>query len=210
MKRWLPPLLLVLFAALWWLAHLGSAPLAATAPGAAEACRMLMVPEQLQGVSQSAQAAPPFRVGDANLSPLAGFSIAARVLGREDYSLGRESDYSPTDLALGWGPMAEPGMAERLSISQGARAYRYSWGSEGPPLPPETIATHSANMHLVPADESVARALSEVREGELVLLHGWLLRIDADDGWHWQSSMTRGDVGDGSCELVLVCAVGAR
>ena len=38
---------------------------------------------------------------------LAGFSVEARVLGREDYRFDREADYAPTDLALGWGRMTE-------------------------------------------------------------------------------------------------------
>jgi hypothetical protein len=153
---------------------------------------------------------PPFRLGNATVTPLAGFSLEARVLSREDYGFGTEAQFSPTDLALGWGPMAEPGLAERLSISQGGRFYRYSWGAEGPPLPAPTIASNSANMHLIPANAAVAEALDDVDPGEVVRLDGWLVRIDLDGGWHWQSSLTRDDVGDGACELVYVCALEAR
>jgi hypothetical protein len=210
MARWLPPLVLLLLAALWWLAHVNSAPLAATGTGATDACRVLVPAGALVDVVQTSQSAPAFRAGDARITPLAGLSVVARVLGREDYSLDRESAYSPTDLALGWGPMAAPGMAERLSVSQAGRAYRYRWGNEGPPMSPDDIATHSANMHLVPADATVAAALARVRAGEQIHLEGWLVRIDADDGWHWASSMSRADVGDGSCELVLVCTIAPR
>jgi hypothetical protein len=141
------------------------------------------------------------------VSPLAGISLQARVLGREDYRLGRTADYSPTDLALGWGPMAEPGLAERLNISQGGRWYRYRWGGEGPPIAPEAIARNSANMHMVPVDAGIARRLAQVRPGDVVRVHGWLVAIDGSDGWHWRSSLSRDDTGDGACELVLVCAI---
>src|SRR5205085_809537 len=70
---------------------------------------------------QTAQSAAPFRAGNATLTPLAAFSVSARVLSREDYSFGRESGFSPTDLALGWGPMSAPGMAERLDVTQRGR-----------------------------------------------------------------------------------------
>jgi hypothetical protein len=146
-------------------------------------------------------------MGDASVSALAGFSLQARVLSREDYSLGRESAYSPTDLALGWGPMSEPGMAKKLHLHQGGRGYHYQWSGDGPPIPLNQIIRNSANMHMVPADTQVARALAGIDEGDTVRIDGWLIRIDADGGWRWQSSLSRDDSGDGACELVLVCSI---
>jgi len=212
LPRWLVLTLLVLCALLWWAAHRNSAPLAATSngTGVADACHALMVPGPLDDAMQTEQSAPPFRLGNATITPMAGFSVAARVLSREDYHFGRESQYSPTDLALGWGPMSAEGMAERLNVSQGGRWYRYQWSGDGPPMPPAQIALNSANMHMVPADSSAASALAHVHAGELVRVDGWLVRIDSDDGWHWKSSMSRGDVGAGACELVLVCSLSAR
>lgn len=152
----------------------------------------------------------PFRLGRANVTPLAGLSLEARVLSREDYSSGAEAEFSPTDLALGWGPMAAEGIADRLDVTQGGRWYRYRWGAEGPPLPPAQIVRNSANMHLIPADATVAAALAGVRAGDTVRVDGWLVRIDRDDGWRWRSSLRRDDRGNGSCELVYVCALRAR
>ena len=195
-------------AALWWLAHRNSAPLAAITAdaGAANACRVLQVPVELAGAVQTDQAAPPFRAGDASVTPLAAFSIAARVLSREDYHFGRESDYSPTDLALGWGPMSAPGLRDRLAVTQGGRWYHYRWEGD-PPLPPAVIASHSANMHMVPANASVARTLAGLRAEDAIRLDGWLVRIDSDSGWRWSSSLSRDDTGPGACELVFVCTL---
>ena len=61
-------------------------------------------------------------------APVAGFSIDARVLSREEYAVGREADLSPLDLALGWGPMRRDDVLSQLKISQGARFYTYRWG----------------------------------------------------------------------------------
>ena len=168
-------------------------------PAFADAAQPLQSP-----VPGSAQ---PFLLDGARVSPLAGFSLEARVLSREDYRFGQEARFSPTDLALGWGPMAAEGLTDRLSVSQGGRWYRYRWGAGGPPLPPQTIARNSANMQLVPADAAVARRIAAVEPGQVVRLHGWLVRIDDPSGWHWQSSMSREDSGAGACELVLVCAL---
>lgn len=152
---------------------------------------------------------PPFRLGEFTIAPLAGFSAEARVLSREDYRFGPESALSPTDLALGWQRMADPAVYDRLDISQSGRWYHYRWGSEGPPLPVDEIVRSSANMHLVPADQNVARALDRVREGQTVRLQGWLIEVRRDDGWTWRSSLTREDSGSGACELIYVCALSA-
>lgn len=214
MPRWLLILVLGLFATLIWVSISGSAPSAATAMTGSGAV-VCQPPPQFSDSNQPLQSEvagkmPPFRLGAATVSPLAGFSLQARVLAREDYSFGKESDYSPTDLALGWGPMAEPGMAKRLQVSQGSRFYRYRWGSEGPPMAPDQIISHSANMHMVPADRIVARSLARINAGDVVRISGWLVRIDGDDGGHWQSSLSRDDSGAGACELIFVCSIQTR
>ena len=213
MPRWFWIGLLVVGIALW-LAMRGPAapePAQSLDGGSGVRCQL---PPAWSGADNPRQSdddgMAPFRLGRAQVTPLAGFSLEARVLSRKDYGTGEESEFSPTDLALGWGPMAEEGMADRLSISQGGRWYRYRWGSEGPPLPPSQIVRHSANMHMVPADEAVADALDAVHTGDTVEVHGWLVRIERDDGWKWKSSTTRHDSGNGSCELVYVCSLRTR
>lgn len=148
----------------------------------------------------------PFELAAARLQPLAGFSVEARVLSRRDYRRGRESELSPTDLALGWGAMAVEGMAQRLDVSQSGRWYHYQWSGQAP-LPPREIARSSANMHLIPADAAAAATLREIREGERVRIDGWLVEADAPDGWRWRSSLSRDDTGAGACEVVYACSI---
>lgn len=149
---------------------------------------------------------PALSMEGATLQPLAGFSIEARVLGREDYRMGREADFSPTDLALGWGRMTEDAVLGQLQISQGGRWYRYSWKND-PPIPLGEIVRSSANMHMLPADDAVAAALGDVEAGDRVRIDGWLVQVNAPDGWRWRSSLTREDSGGGACEVVYVCSV---
>ena len=211
MPRWLWVLLLGLLLALWFTGRHGRTPMTASS-ATGNGAVICPLPPGLSDTdqprqSQVAGSMAPFRLGNATISPLAGFSLQARVLSREDYSIGRTSDYSPTDLALGWGPMSVPGMAQKLRVSQGGRWYRYGWGSEGPPIPLRQIVGNSANMHMVPADIAAARSLERVGAGDVVRIDGWLIRIDGDEGWHWQSSLSREDSGAGACELVLVCSI---
>lgn len=151
----------------------------------------------------------PSQRGDFTLTPLADFEIEARVLSRADYSFDTESALSSIDLALGWGRMSDSAVIARLDIAQSARFYSYRW-RDSPPIPPAEIVRSSANMHLIPADDVVARALQRVHEGALVTLRGQLVAATRADGWHWTSSLTREDSGAGACELVLVRDVERR
>ncbi len=136
------------------------------------------------------------------LTPLEEFNIEARVLGTEHYSMDRESDLAPVDLALGWGRMSDEAILKDISISQSSRFYY--WHVDNFPIPRQEIETHSANMHMIPADSSMEETLKTVRPGQLVSLSGYLVEAKAPDGWKWRSSLTRNDTGRGACELVLV------
>jgi len=199
----------------WWLwlhpAHRPAPAMTGAIHERAGGCTM--PPQVTAGEAPLQTAVPPGlalpAVAGAALAPLAGFSVDARVLGREDYRLGREADYSPVDLALGWGRMADDAVLARLSISQGGRWYRYRWQGE-PPIPVAEIVRSSANMHMIPANAEVARTLRGVRRDDTVRIDGWLVQVDAPDGWRWRSSVTRDDTGAGACELVYVCAIGVE
>jgi len=41
----------------------------------------------------------------------------------------------------------------------------------------------------------------------LVALDGYLVDANRADGWHWRTSLTRDDTGDGACELFYVTSV---
>lgn len=136
------------------------------------------------------------------LRPLASFQLHARVLGVKWYRHGREAELSPVDLALGWGAMADDRVLAKVDIKQSGRFYR--WRVERLPVARRVIETQSANMHMIPGSHEVADALAQVEEGQQLELHGYLVRIDAADGWRWKSSLTRKDTGARACELVLV------
>jgi hypothetical protein len=59
-------------------------------------------------------------------------------------------------------------------------------------------------MHIVPANEAVEEALGSIRRGQIIGLTGYLIAVRSDDGWHWRSSLSRTDSGDGACEVVWV------
>jgi hypothetical protein len=99
--------------------------------------------------------------------------------------------------------MADPAIYEGLNVSQGGRWYHYTW-REAPPIPPQEIIESSANMHMIPADESVARVLNEATNNRFIKIKGMLVEISNDKGWFWRSSLTRKDSGGGACEVIFV------
>jgi hypothetical protein len=150
--------------------------------------------------------AQPVPHGRWVLTPRAQYDISARILGREDYHFDALADLIPEDLALGWGPMSDNRILRQFDISQGARFY--SWQSHGSlPLPRQQIVEHSANTHVIPADEAVRAALARLRVGEVVHLSGVLVDGRRDDGVFMRTSLTRSDEGAGACEVMLVAAV---
>lgn len=136
------------------------------------------------------------------LQPLQDFTIEARVLGSETYRSDREAELSPVDLALGWGPMSDSAVLDKVKISQTGRFYY--WHVDEFPIPRQEIEQSSANMHMIPADGTIERRLKDVRPGQVVRIDGWLVEARGSDGWRWRSSLTRNDTGAGACEVIFV------
>jgi len=142
----------------------------------------------------------PILLDEYRLTRRAEFDIRARVLSREDYRWGSESDLAPVDLALGWRAMSDQAVLDRITITQGSRWYftRYDLP---PPISERAIINNSSNMHMVPANQWVRKKLKDVRRGDIVRLNGFLVDINADSGFRWSTSLRRDDTGNGSCEL---------
>jgi hypothetical protein len=136
------------------------------------------------------------------ITSLAEFRVEARVLSARRYRADANAELSPIDLALGWGPMSDSENLADIDISQHGRFYH--WSTRRPKIAITEIGRHSANMHIIPADESVLDALDGVRRGHLVRFEGELIKAERPDGWRWKSSLTRRDTGGGACEVVFV------
>lgn len=144
-----------------------------------------------------------FLYDEFTMTRRAAFDIQARVLSRETYFLGTESDLSPIDLALGWGRMSDQAIVDQIRVRQARRWYytRYALPS---PIPEQEIIRSSANMHMIPSSPEVERALKRLRRGDVIRIQGYLVDVDHDSGWKWRTSMTRSDTGQGACEIIYV------
>lgn len=153
-------------------------------------------------IQQNVSGVEPFDYENFKIMPLAKFSAEARVLSRKRYYFGRAAKLVPVDLALGWGPMSDESILKSIKISQSNRFY--FWFVKKFPIPKQEIISHSANMHLIPANADIRSKIKKTRKGALVTFSGYLVKVECDDGWRWNSSLNRDDAGSGACELVWV------
>ena len=155
---------------------------------------------------------------DITIHYLYSYDIDALVVSTHNYSGGSIGDkLAPKDVALAWGPVAEYNDRIDFHWSQAGRWYRWQvktydeiaivGGVDG-------VTTHSSNNHLIASDSTVKRQIKKIKAGDHVHLTGYLVNIDGrkSDGstFWWNSSTTRSDSGDGSCEVFYVTNVEQR
>jgi hypothetical protein len=141
--------------------------------------------------------------GDFQVTGQARFSAEVRVLGSERYRLGDLADVSPLDIAVGWGPMSDSAVLADIDIRQSGRFYFWHFDEE-PPIATEVIESHSANWHLVPANDMVWRKLRGLRVGDVVKLEGALVNLENPGVAMMSTSLIRTDTGAGACEIIYV------
>ena len=137
--------------------------------------------------------------------PRAGYRISARVLQRTVYD-DWQADFSPVDLALGWGFMSDPAVDKWVDVRQADRWYFYR-KDKNAPFSLDDIRSSSANVHIIPADEAVAAVVRELRPNDVVLMDGKLVDVEVErfgERFHFQTSLTRMDSDDNSCEIFYV------
>lgn len=141
------------------------------------------------------------------LQPLARFAIEARVLSKTAYTKDFSASLATYDLALGWGAMADPALLEKFSITQGNRFYQWRCWSKIP-LSDHEIKSHSANMHIIPADDAVLQRLRILQTGALIRIEGYLVEATHPRALKpWRSSLSRDDEGDGACEVLYALSL---
>jgi hypothetical protein len=159
--------------------------------------------EPLQSETRRAPFVWPTRRGEVEVRPRAAFEVSAVVAAAEPYSLDDGAFLSPVDLVMTWGRLPEEPFRSRVSYYQLTRYY--FWRTRDAGLDLGYVATHSANMHMIPSTRNLARALAHVGSGEAVRVRGLLVDVAAPaHGFRWLTSLSRDDTGPGACELVWV------
>lgn len=144
------------------------------------------------------------------LRPRASYRVTGYAAETSRTLLDQWDFVMPMDLALVWGPVADPAVLRHVKFHLTERYVSYRFDAETPRR--EQLPSHVANNHLIPASEDVARELARVRIGDLVTLQGKLVDVQIQDAagrevYRARTSLSRTDVGSGACEILWVEAV---
>ena len=148
------------------------------------------------------------QIKNYTVTAVATYTIRARVLHTKHY-WADGNELVPYDVALGWGPMSDQAVLDHLEISQSNRFFFYQW-QNAPPVAEKEIECHASNNHLIAANSAVAHVISGLYPGEIVTMQGYLVNVTKPDGFHWNTSLSRTDTGNGACEVFYVTGVKAE
>lgn len=143
------------------------------------------------------------------LQPRAAYQVTGYAAETSRKLLDQWDFVMPLDVALVWGPIADPAVLGHLKFHLSERYVSYWYDASTPPSAVGRLPSHIANNHLIPASPDVARELDRLRIGDLVTLRGKLVDVEIQDGdgrqvFSSRTSLTRDDVGSGACEIIWV------
>jgi hypothetical protein len=138
----------------------------------------------------------------ASLLARARYSTKAWVVAEDDDFDDPFAEVMPIDVALAWGPVANPQILEEMSFHLARRYVSIRWSGDMP-LDQQAVMGHLANHHLIASTDEVSAQLARVRTGDLLSLEGYLVDVDAA-GQKIRTSLSRDDIGNGSCEILWV------
>lgn len=144
------------------------------------------------------QNAPSFQYKGFVITPIASFTMRARVLGVEYYSWDYEAKLSPVDFAVGWGKMSDSSILDNITITQGNRWYFWST-PDFKDINRDYIVSHSHNIHIIPSSRAIEKVAKNVEKDDIVVLKGYLVSITKQDGYKWVSAVEANTAGAGSC-----------
>ncbi|MBI4653815.1 MAG: hypothetical protein HY752_02310 [Nitrospirae bacterium] len=166
-------------------------------------------PQQIAVTEDKEPIAIDLENGKFYLKPVAGYSISAVVVSKKSYSYGWQAKLALVDLALAWGKLSDPETRKHFKFTQSDRWYYFEYENDSP-LDVSYISTHSSNNHIIPANENIRLAIKSLKKNDTVTLEGFLInaagKYKGTDLW-WNSSLTRNDSGDSSCEVFYVTKV---
>lgn len=147
---------------------------------------------------------PQFEARGYTFIERAKYDITARVLRKEIYHFDGGAALAPVDLGVGWGPLSDSTLIDQLEFSQMGRFFYWQPRGAQFPLPPETLISHLAQMHMIPATPDIEARLKRLRPGQLVTASGYLVDVSSASGFRWKTSLSRTDTGEGACEVFWV------
>lgn len=138
----------------------------------------------------------------------ARYHLEARVLSiNHAYA---DSLIGPADVTVGWGPMSDQKILDRMQIWQDNTRHWYCRPRGEWPIPAEQVALHAVNTHVIPSTPAVRKALEALGKGDLVVVDGSLVDVRRPGGFHWNTSVDPSGFGEHSCKIIWVESLRSR
>ncbi len=179
-------------------------------PEASSIDRAIKEAEPLQEISHGRAFTTTIKGYTYTLTPKATYDISGLVVSQHRgdalFNLGHKADPGNIkDVCVVWGEAVTNGSYRKVKFTSGEFTCSYSWtGVVTPPFKPEK----SSNNHLIPADRAMARRIRAIHVGDQIRMTGLLVDYkvtkDGQDIFTRQTSLTRGDTGNGACEILYV------
>lgn len=145
-------------------------------------------------------------------TPRAHFDARVVVLARANYHVGEFATFSPTDLAIAWGPLSDRSIYEQFRFDERGTPLsgRFVFpeirsGSDMAKLPFEQVneflVRHLTHVHTIPSDATVAKVLAGIRPGQLIHMQGVLVDTVAPSHDQYRTSL---QLFDHECEIMVV------
>ncbi|PVZ72080.1 hypothetical protein [Pelagibaculum spongiae] len=151
---------------------------------------------------QTATSAKPFSYGSHKINPLADLSVTALVVAKKDDYQDQMASLLPVDLGLTWGELSDSKLLNNFSFVQKDRKMFIRYPKKLSKLRINFTELY-ANMHVVPANEQVAKILKKITVGDIIEMEGQLIEVDTLF-WSAASSLSRTDKGDMACEILWI------
>lgn len=136
------------------------------------------------------------------LEPVATFKAPVLVVSTRMY-FDAEEALAPLDLCVVWGKMTSPQYLECLSFEQGVRVCQVIYLSTCP-FEESYLDTHFTNIHVIPGNENILKALKTIKKDQKVILEGFLVNIYRDGVLYMKTSVSRTDSVGTTCEILYV------
>jgi len=140
------------------------------------------------------------------IHPKTEYQVGAIVRSKRSYRTDSMAKISPYDFALGWGILVNEHYYRQVTMNQGGRRYFFKL-KKGAQLSVDWVYLNSSNHHLIPANDNIRRALRSIRKNDTIELEGYLVNVHGNirgRTLNWNTSLSREDRGDGSCEIMYV------
>jgi len=143
------------------------------------------------------------------ITPMAEYKVVAKIKSKHKIFFLQDdfAQLGKYDLVFAWGELINPEYDKYIKYFQSER--KYIWvSSDDCPLGLEYISTHSANTHIIAANNTVLRGIKKIKKNDIVFMEGYLVNVfkQGENGYiTWNTSLVRNDnSSDGGCEILYV------